>query len=444
MKNKKIIYSILIIATVTLTGCSHDFSDWLAQQLYESSDEIELTEAAEPEIEQQIAPDIQDETADIQTDSEVTEFPMVTQEPLITVVEEQVEETDEDPAGIPEDGLAEAAAQQANCYAYSTLSSDDQKLYLEILSILSQMRQNVKVSSTDENQIDRVFKCVMIDHPEIFYVQGYSMTKLTRAGILHRITLSGTYTMSQNEKSTKEQSAVAAANAILGQIPSGSSEYEKVRFVYEYLVKNTEYDLASEQNQNILSVFLNGRSVCQGYAKSAQYLLNHMGMFCTLAEGVVKGTEPHVWNIVRIDGKYYNMDVTWGDASYNISGDVSSDAGVPEINYDYLNIPDAMLQSTHVVKTVIVLPTCDSMDANYYVREGIYFTSFDENQLARLFNNAYAAGEKTVQLKCADMNVYQAFYQHLITDEQIFQYLNGGSSVRYIEMKEQLSMLFYL
>lgn len=437
MKRNNYLYVILIIAgMLSLTGCSHDFSDWLADQLYGAE-----TEATVPEI-----PAEPEEAVEAPTvETEVTPVQQVEEEPLITVLEE-TETAEEAYEGVSEEGLAEAAQTQTDSYAYSTLNTDEQRVYLEILTILRTMGQNITVSSTDTNQIDKVFKSVMLDHPEIFYVQGYSMTKLTRAGILNKITLSGTYTMSQTEKAEKERLAAAAAANILSPMPGGASEYDKVKFVYEYLVLHTEYDVASEQNQNILSVFLNGRSVCQGYAKAAQYLLNQTGIFCTLAEGVVKGNEPHVWNIVRIDGAYYNMDVTWGDASYNITGiDASTgNASVPEINYDYLNIPDSMIRTTHAVNSPVILPICDSMAANYYVREGIYLTEFNENQLAGLFSSAYANGKTTVQLKCADANVYQAYYQHLITNEKIFDYLNGGSSVRYVEMREQLSMLFYL
>ncbi len=441
MKRKRL-RSILCIVAVSmmLTGCSHDFADWLAEQLYGAPAE---------ETQSEMTADVETTPEQTQSDdAEIQTAPSDLEEPLITVLEETEEAASEDYEEVSEAGLEETAQSQASSdyYAYSMLDQDGQRLYLEILTILRTMGQDITVSSTDTEQIDKAFKCVLLDHPEIFYVKGYSMTKLTRGGVLSKITLSGTYSMSRSEKEEKEKLAAAAAASILGQIPQGTSEYDRVKFLYEYLVLHTEYDVDSEQNQNILSVLLNGRSVCQGYAKTAQYLLNQSGMFCTLAEGIVKGNEPHVWNIVRIDGEYYNMDVTWGDASYNITGvDVSSgNTNVPDINYDYLNVPDSMLQFSHFVNSQVTLPVCDSINANYYVREGIYFTEFDENKLAGLFQDAYANGETTVQIKCADTIVYQAFYKYLIKDEKIFGYLNGGGSVRYVEMREQNSMLFYL
>ncbi len=446
-KCKGIIIAFMAASVLSMTGCSYEFADWITEKIYGTAGETTPEDLQEEYAELPPIP-----TVSVEPSAELTEEPLpeqsVPEEQLITVLQE-TEESDEDVyEGVSEAGLKETAQEQSGIdgYAYSTLNQEEQRIYLEILTILRTMEENITVSSTDTEQIDKVFKSVLIDHPEIFYVQGYSMNKLTRGGILSKITLSGTYSMTQPEKEEKERLAVAAAANILSQMPADASEYDKVKFVYEYLVRHTEYDINSEQNQNILSVLLNGRSVCQGYAKTAQYLLNQSGVFCTLAEGVVKGGEPHVWNIVRIDGEYYNTDVTWGDASYNITGAdaATGNASVPEINYDYLNIPDTMLHSSHEVNSPITLPSCTSMNANYYVREGIYFTVFDKNKVKELFENAYANGEMTVQLKCEDSYIYQSYYNYLITNEHIFDYLNGGKSVRYVEMREQYSMLFYL
>ena len=42
------------------------------------------------------------------------------------------------------------------------------------------------------------------------------------------------------------------------------NNYDKVKFIHDFIIINTEYDLKSSDNQNIYSVLVNGRSVVLG------------------------------------------------------------------------------------------------------------------------------------------------------------------------------------
>lgn len=331
-------------------------------------------------------------------------------------------------------------------YAYGMLPEREQNLYLEIRDAIKNYDENVRLSSYDRDEISHAFQCVLNDHPEIFYVDGYTYTEYTLGNTLKKITFTGTYRSSVEEMRQKQEQIDNYVNQCLAGMPDGADDYEKVKYIYEYLIHHTEYDAAAKDNQNICSVFIEGRSVCQGYAKATQYLLNKAGIFSTIVLGRVIGGEGHAWNLVRIGDKYYYVDTTWGDASYQAVGGVGYPGKkIPTINYDYLCVPTEQMNLTHEIDNVVDLPECNSMDDNYYVREGLYFTEWDQEQIERIFQEEYEKGSAYVTLKCADYDVYRLMYDALITNQKIFKYLDcPDMKVSYSCDEEQYSMSFWL
>lgn len=330
-------------------------------------------------------------------------------------------------------------------YAYSMLAEEEQILYLEIRDALIGFKEDVKLSSDDKDEISHAFQCVLNDHPEIFYVDGYTYTEYTLGDILKKITFTGTYRFNREEIQQKQAQINSYVNRCLAGMPDDADDYGKVKYIYEYLIHHTEYDAAAEDNQNICSVFIEGKSVCQGYAKATQYLLNKAGIFSTLVLGRVVGGEGHAWNLVQIDNKYYYVDTTWGDASYQAVGGGYPGEKIPTINYDYLCVPTKQMNLTHELANVVELPECNSMEDNYYVREGLYFTQWNQEQIERIFREEYEKGSAYVTLKCNNYDVYSRMYDALITNQEIFRYLDCPDGViSYSDDEKQYSMSFWL
>lgn len=332
-------------------------------------------------------------------------------------------------------------------YAYSRLSGEKQELYLEIRDALVNFEEDVRLSSCDKTEISDVFQCVLNDHPEIFYVEGYTYTEYTLGDILKKITFTGSYRFKQEEVAEKQRLIDEYVDLCLSGMPENADDYTKVKYIYEYLIHHTEYDAAVGDNQNICSVFIEGRSVCQGYAKATQYLLNKAGIFATLVLGHVVGGEGHAWNLVQIDGEYYYVDTTWGDASYQAVGASTDHPGekIPTINYDYLCVSTEQMNLTHTLDNVVELPECRSMAANYYVREGFYFTEWSDEQAERIFSEEYEKGSAYVTLKCVNEEVYRKMQEALIERQEVFRYLDCPEGiVSYSDNEKQYSMSFWL
>lgn len=360
-----------------------------------------------------------------------------------TVSARALEDVEQAPAEAV-DGLKE---EQTQAFHYNRLSEPEQKLYGEILYILQEHLEDIQISTTDSGEVEKVFQCVLNDHPEIFYVEGYTLTRYALGEELKMMTLSGTYSMTPEAIEAKKQLIDSYVNQCFASLPTGDgSQYAIARYVYEYLIENTEYDAGAPDNQNICSVFITHRSVCQGYAKATQYLLQKAGIEATLIMGTVQNGEGHAWNLVKLDGENYFMDTTWGDASYQMTeGSVQNAGSLPPINYDYLCVTTGQLSKTHTIEEVVPVPVCTAMTDNYYVREGLYFTELSKDRIADVFARAYERQSSYVTLKCSRREVYEEIRRFLIEEQGIFEFLNPDTgTVSYAENVEQLDLSFWL
>lgn len=360
-----------------------------------------------------------------------------------TVSARELEDVEQAPAEAV-DGLKE---EQTQAFHYNRLSEPEQKLYGEILYILQEHLEDIQISTTDSGEVEKVFQCVLNDHPEIFYVEGYTLTRYALGEELKMMTLSGTYSMTPETIEAKKQLIDSYVNQCFVSLPTGDgSQYAIARYVYEYLIENTEYDAGAPDNQNICSVFITHRSVCQGYAKATQYLLQKAGIEATLIMGTVQNGEGHAWNLVKLDGENYFMDTTWGDASYQMTeGSVQNAGSLPPINYDYLCVTTGQLSKTHTIEEVVPVPVCTAMTDNYYVREGLYFTELSKDRIADVFARAYERQSSYVTLKCSSREVYEEIRRFLIEEQGIFEFLNPDTgTVSYAENVEQLDLSFWL
>ena len=84
-----------------------------------------------------------------------------------------------------------------------------------------------------------------------------------------------------------------------------------------------------------------------------------------LVTGDVNG-EGHAWNIVFLDGDWYYIDPTWGDASYQREEGEETPALTETVNYDYFCVTTQEIERTHSMDDNQLLPVCNAVQDQYY------------------------------------------------------------------------------
>lgn len=330
-------------------------------------------------------------------------------------------------------------------YGFENLETqEERRLYQEVLSSLQRRDVETELSTLSVELIDPIFQCVMADHPEIFYVDGYTSTTYKLGNSLRKITFSGDYTLEEEEIIERTGLLEVAAKGFLEGIPKGADAYETVKYLYEYLIEHTDYEREVADSQNICSVLLNGRSVCQGYAKTLQWLCQKAEIPALLVTGRANGGG-HAWIVVYLDGEWYHVDPTWGDASYLGGEGAYPETAYPAVNYDYFCVTTKQIERTHELEAKQNIPTCTAVEDQYYRREGLYLESADSEQLERIFDEAARGGKTTVSFQCADDNVFDQVYQLLIEEQKVFDYLpEADKKAVYVDSRKQRTFSFWL
>lgn len=311
----------------------------------------------------------------------------------------------------------------AGRFYYQQIQKQEQDAYKEILQGVRENVEKIYIHEEDAQRANELFQFVLDDFPEIFWCDG-NATSTAYPGVLGTeayVVIEPGYTYEGEEKAARQAQAEEAAAACISGIQQGASDYEKIKYIYEYIIDTVDYDMEAPDNQNILSALVNRRSVCAGYARSTQYLLQRLGIYCAYVTGTARdigGTsEEHAWNLVRCEGQYYYVDTTWGDPIFQQEEGATAERAK---TYDYLCCSQKEIERTHTLAEGFQYPECLSDDLSYYRMNGMYYDTFDENACLSAIYHSVELGEASTIFKFADEALY-AQAKEALTGELVKQ-----------------------
>lgn len=83
----------------------------------------------------------------------------------------------------------------------------------------------------------------------------------------------------------------------------------RIKFAYDYIIANVKYDNDFVRH-SAYNALIEKSAVCEGCATLLYRMLSMFGVPCRIITG--RGLrEYHAWNLVKLNGKWYNADVTW-------------------------------------------------------------------------------------------------------------------------------------
>lgn len=226
---------------------------------------------------------------------------------------------------------------------YGMLSTDLKKLYCQIYANMNALTdQFTPVVSVSGAGLKSAYTAVSNDHPEIFWIDTAYSYSYDTGGNVAVITLE--YNQTADQLDTAKNTFENQVNSLIASAQSASSGYDKEKAAHDALLSHVTYNLSADMNQSAYSAVVNGQTVCAGYAKAFQYMMQKLGVNCYYCTGFAG--ENHAWNIISLDDGYYNVDTTWDDTDPS--------------TYNYFDCSDEDFATDHVRTDMAVnLPPCN-------------------------------------------------------------------------------------
>lgn len=334
------------------------------------------------------------------------------------------------------EGILHTESSSEGKYAYETLDDETKLVYDQIVYAIEKRKEDVRLATTSLKEMRLAYQAVRYDHCEYFWFKKFTYVTFKNGDKITAIDFKPEFSMSAKKQKSTQKKIDQSVKKMLKKAPEKGTDFEKVLYVYRKMIQTVDYDSKASDSQNIISTFLNHKTVCQGYAYGTQYLLHKLGISCTTIEGTTEG-QNHAWNLVKMDGDWYYVDTTWGNSQYvsYINGNSSSSGKF--IDYYFMGMTSSDIQSSHTVAKGIPVPTCKARRDNYFVHQNLYFDSWQPNTIGRRIAEDYKSGKSRIQLEFSDMDIYEQAVQYFIEEYHISSYCHGLKKIRYIEIPEK-------
>lgn len=207
---------------------------------------------------------------------------------------------------------------------------------------------SVDVKGYSQKDIEKAYvlsmTMIMEQHPEIFWLDTMQNFVVSDGKLVFYPRPAkgyGTASADGTRPSAIDKDAIASTTAKMDKAVAkmtGKTKYDLIKSIHDTIIKGSEYPAnpskATHNQHQAVGPLVEGKSVCDGYAKAFKYACDKKGIQCILVSGEatneVGDSGTHAWNYVKMeDGKWYQVDTDWDDPQTKGGNSVS------RLVYDY-------------------------------------------------------------------------------------------------------------
>ncbi|MBR4986669.1 MAG: hypothetical protein IKY83_13130 [Proteobacteria bacterium] len=289
--------------------------------------------------------------------------PAPTNPPTVTVAKDAPAPSKVTPT--PANTAGNALPASGNATYRAMLSDYEKKLYDPIYQAVTERRQYVTVSGDlDANAMKRVIEAITNDHPEVIWMsESFSHEKTLIGQTVTETKLMFKYNDLVYQPTQAAQSFANASAEIIRNARAAGSGLAMEKYVHDYLASHVNYG-SNALDQTAYGAIVNRHAVCAGFARAFKHLMDQLGIPCYVVTGMQAtdsgAMESHAWNLVYIDGKWRNVDVT-SDLVEITNGRSSA----VQIDYRLFNKTDQEFKKMGYVReneyssAAFILPSCN-------------------------------------------------------------------------------------
>lgn len=280
-------------------------------------------------------------------------------------------------------------------YIYNTLSDNEKTMYDELKQTVENYLPSVKYSvPVDPDSARKVFVALYNNEPQLFWLNS-----------LYYLPVEGEQTVTYRFDRSRAREMQSEIDEAVGEIlnnADGMSDYEKIKYFHDHIVTHTQFSEDDENSSTIYGTFCKGASQCEGYAFAFDYLCQKSDIDCMTVTGSTPEGVTHAWNIVKLEGSWYNVDCTWDDPML----------GTPDPDFlrrYYLLVSDSeILGRTHLQNDeYFTYPACTDTQS-FFAREGLLAEDADTGvgMLKKSASRALSEGRFEAEVKFTSFSAY--------------------------------------